>query len=78
MLSPVCEAPVGEPTHNWFSPCTQCPCRRPPPLYPSSTRPREWHHVSTSPVEVGPGMAIAGWPHLCFWHAHMVWIAPIL
>lgn len=76
---PPCARPsIGEPTPNWFSPCTQCPCCRPPPLYPSSTRPREWRHVSTSPMEVGPGMAIADWPHLCSWHAHTVWIAPIL
>lgn len=44
---PCARPSVGEPTHKWFSPCTQCPCRRPPPLYPSSTRPREWRHVST-------------------------------
>lgn len=23
-------------------------------------------------------MDIADWPHLCLWHAHTVWIAPIL
>lgn len=44
---PCARRSVDESTPNWFSPCTQCPCRRPPPLYPSSTRPRKWCHVST-------------------------------